>query len=175
MQPVDSIMKKDPRAAQDSFLMAHKGKQFKAIIKVVEVYKDETAAQGIFEKEATDNFYKDPANSRQRKADEAEIDNYLKSKGITATRTPWGAYVQTVSAGNGQKAKMGQFMMLKYTGKDFAGKVFDTNDKPGGQADAASGWCRWHDYRISGWRKNPVKRGKGNYLYSFCDCIRCRG
>ncbi|HZH66658.1 MAG TPA: FKBP-type peptidyl-prolyl cis-trans isomerase [Flavisolibacter sp.] len=133
MQPVDSIMKKDPRAAQDSFLMAHKGKQFKAIIKVVEVYKDETAAQGIFEKEATDNFYKDPANSRQRKADEAEIDNYLKSKGITATRTPWGAYVQTVSAGNGQKAKMGQFMMLKYTGKDFAGKVFDTNDKPGGQ------------------------------------------
>ncbi|MDB5207342.1 MAG: hypothetical protein JWR72_2417 [Flavisolibacter sp.] len=133
IQPVDSIMKKDPRAAQDSFLMANKGKQFKAIIKVVEVYKDETAAQAIFEKEATENFYKDPSNSRQRAADEAEINAYLKNANITTRRTPWGAYVQTLSGGNGQKAKMGQFMMLRYTGKDLTGKIFDTNNTPGGQ------------------------------------------
>ncbi len=133
IQPVDSIMKKDPRAAQDSFLMANKGKQFKAIIKVVEVYKDEAAAQAIFEKEATDNFYKDPANSRQKTTDEAEISAYLKNANIATTRTPWGVYVQTIKPGNGQKAKMGEFMMLRYTGKDLSGKVFDTNNKPGGQ------------------------------------------
>lgn len=133
IQPVDSIIKQNPRAAQDSFIMAHKGKQFKAIMKVVEVYKDEAAAQAIFEKEATQNFYKDPANSRQKAQDEAQINAYLKNAGINTTRTPWGAYVQTLTAGNGQKAKMGQFMMLRYTGKDFSGKIFDTNNKPGGQ------------------------------------------
>ncbi len=38
-----------------------------------------------------------------------------------------------LNPGNGQKAKMGEFMMLRYTGKDLSGKVFDTNNKPGGQ------------------------------------------
>lgn len=131
IQPVDSIIKTNPRAAQDSFLMANKGKQFKAIIKVVEVYKDEESAQAVFEKENIENFYKDPGNAQQKTKDEAEIEAYLKSKGITAKRTPWGVYIQSLSPGNGQKAKTGQFMMLRYTGKDFNGKIFDSNNKPG--------------------------------------------
>jgi FKBP-type peptidyl-prolyl cis-trans isomerase len=133
LRSIDSLIAKTPQAAQDSFLNANKGKQLKTFIKVVEVYKDEETARAFFEKENIENFYKDPANVQQKAKDEAEIEAYIKTKGAKTTRSPWGAYIQTLTPGNGQKAKAGQFMMLRYTGKDFAGKIFDTNDKPGGQ------------------------------------------
>lgn len=131
IQPVDSILAKTPQASQDSFLLSNKGKSLKTYVKVVEVYKDETAAQGVFDKENMENYFKDPAMAQQRTKDVAELEAYLKTNNITTTQSPWGTYVQLINPGTGQKPKTGQFAMLRYTGKLLNGEVFDSNNKPG--------------------------------------------
>lgn len=133
LQAVDSLLKSNPQLAQDPAFANKKGEQLKTYIKVVDVYKDNEAAQADFEKENIASFNKDPNMIGQKRKDEAQIEAYLKTNNIQTRRTPWGAYVQTVTPGNGQKAKMGQFVMLRYTGKDMNGTIFDTNNKPGGQ------------------------------------------
>jgi FKBP-type peptidyl-prolyl cis-trans isomerase FkpA len=131
IQPVDSIIAKSPQAVQDSFLMRNKGKNLKTFIKVVEVYKDEASAQGVFEKENMENYYKDPAMAQQRTTDVATIENYLKANNIATTKSPWGTYVQTLAPGSGPKPKNGQFVSLRYRGKLLTGEEFDSNMKPG--------------------------------------------
>ncbi|HEX8314310.1 MAG TPA: FKBP-type peptidyl-prolyl cis-trans isomerase [Flavisolibacter sp.] len=142
--PIDSIIAKNPRAAADSFLISNKGKNLKTTFKIVEVYKDEPTARAIydresiedrakFEKESLASFLKDTATLRQKPLDEATIEAYLRAKNITTRRSPWGTYIQTITAGNGTKAKPGQYAMLRYTGKLFNGQEFDSNNKPGGQ------------------------------------------
>ena len=111
IQPVDSILAKTPQASQDSFLLKNKGKSLKTYVKVVEVYKDENAAQAVFDKE--------------------NQENYLKTNNISTTKSPWGTYVQVIQPGTGEKPKTGQFVMLRYTGKLLTGEEFDSNNKPG--------------------------------------------
>ena len=131
IQPVDSIIAKTPQAAQDTFLTRNKGKNLNTYVKVVEVYKDETAAQEVFDKENMETYFKDPAMAEQRTKDVAELETYLKTNNINTTKTPWGAYVQVVTPGNGAKPKGGQFVSLRYTGKLMNGEEFDSNNKPG--------------------------------------------
>ena len=154
VQPVDSMLKSNPQLAQDSFLVSKKGKNINTIIKVVEVFRDADAAQAAFEKESIETFYKDPANLKQKAIDDAAITGYLKTANVTnPIHTPWGVYVQSIAPGTGQKAKMGQFMLVRYTGKDLTGKVFDSNDKPGGQL-------------------LPVQIGAGGTIPGFQDGLR---
>jgi FKBP-type peptidyl-prolyl cis-trans isomerase len=131
IQPVDSIMAKNPQAAQDSFLVRNKGKNLKTYVKVVEVYRDEAAAQAIFDKENMETYFKDPAMAQQRTTDVAAIENYLKANNISTTKSPWGAYIQLQTPGTGAKPQTGQFAMIRYTGKLLTGEVFDSNNKPG--------------------------------------------
>lgn len=131
IQAVDSVIAKSPQAMQDSFLVRNRGKNLKTYIKVVEVYKDEIAAQAIFEKENMENYFKEPAMAQQRTTDVAAIESYLKTNNISTTKTPWGTYLQLLTPGNGQKPKNGQFVSLRYTGKTLSGEEFDSNNKPG--------------------------------------------
>jgi FKBP-type peptidyl-prolyl cis-trans isomerase FkpA len=131
IQAVDSIIAKTPQAAQDSFLQANKGKNLKTYVKVVEVYKDETAAQSVFDKENMENYFKDPAMAQQQTKDVAELETYLKTNNINTTKSPWGTYVQVLTPGTGSKANPGQYVMVRYTGKLLNGEVFDSNNKPG--------------------------------------------
>jgi len=133
IQPIDSILAKNPQAGADSFLVKNKGKQIKTYIRITEVYKDEATAREIMEKESITNFYNDPQIKQQKAKDDAELETYLKSKGITTKKTPLGTYVQTLTPGNGQLPKNGEFSMVRYTGKDLNGNIFDTNNKPDGQ------------------------------------------
>lgn len=154
VQPIDSLLKASPQAGADSFLLANRGKQIKTIIKITEVYKNEEAAQPVFEKEAVETFYKDPAVAQQKKTDDAELNAYVSSNNIKiAKKTAWGTLIQTLAPGNGQKAKMGQYVMLRYTGKNLKGEVFDTNNKPGGQL-------------------LPVQLGAGGMILGFQDGVK---
>ncbi|HET7897157.1 MAG TPA: FKBP-type peptidyl-prolyl cis-trans isomerase, partial [Flavisolibacter sp.] len=96
-----------------------------------EVYKNQDQAAAAMEKQDMEAFNQQPGLAVQRKKDEAAIEEYLKANNIQAQKTPWGSYVQVVQPGTGQKPKYGQFMMLRYTGKDLQGNVFDSNNKPG--------------------------------------------
>jgi FKBP-type peptidyl-prolyl cis-trans isomerase FkpA len=131
IQPIDSVLAKSPQAGQDSFLLRNRGKNLKTFIKVVEVYKDETAAQSIFDKENQENYFKEPAMAQQRTADIAALESYLKANNITTTKTAWGTYIQTITPGTGEKPKTGQFAVIRYTGKLLSGEEFDSNNKPG--------------------------------------------
>ncbi|MDQ3277174.1 MAG: FKBP-type peptidyl-prolyl cis-trans isomerase [Bacteroidota bacterium] len=152
-QPVDSILAKNPAAAQDSFIVSKKGKDLVTIFKVVQVYKTEEEAQSAFEKQNIEAYNKRPGVTEQRKKDEASIEEYLRANNIQAQRTPWGAYVQVVQQGTGPKPKYGQYMMLRYTGTDLTGKVFDTNNKPGAQL-------------------LPVQLGAGGSIIGFEDALK---
>ncbi len=132
-QPVDSILHQNPQAAQDPFLTKNRGQNIVYIFKVVDVYKTEEEAFSLMEKENIEAFNKQPEVAAQRKKDEASIEQYLKEHNVQAQRTPWGAYLQVLSPGTGPKPKLGQFVMLRYTGKDLNGTVFDASEKHGGQ------------------------------------------
>lgn len=152
-QPVDSILRKNPRAAEDPFLSKNKGKDIVTIFKVVEVYKTEEAAQAAFEKQNIESYNKQPGVAEQRKKDEAAIEEYLRANNIQAQRSAWGAYVQVLNPGTGPKPKYGQFLMVRYTGKDLSGKVFDSNNKPGAQL-------------------LPVQLGAGGSIIGFEDALK---
>jgi FKBP-type peptidyl-prolyl cis-trans isomerase len=152
-QAVDSIIKKNPQAAKDPFLSSKKGQDLITVIKVVAVYKTEEEAQVAFDKQNIETYNKQPGMADQRKKDEAAIEEYLKANNIQAQRTEWGAYVQMVNPGSGPKPKYGQFMMLRYTGKDMNGKVFDTNNKPGAEL-------------------LPVQLGAGGSIIGFEDALK---
>lgn len=152
-QPVDSILAKNPMAAQDSFIVSNKGKDLVTIFKVVQVFKSEEEAQAAFEKQNIEAYNKRPGIAEQRKKDEASIEEYLRANNIQAQRTPWGAYVQVVQQGTGPKPKYGQYMMLRYTGTDLAGKVFDSNNKPGAPL-------------------LPVQLGAGGSIIGFEDALK---
>ncbi|GAA4751940.1 FKBP-type peptidyl-prolyl cis-trans isomerase [Flavisolibacter ginsenosidimutans] len=114
LQPVDSILAKNPMAAKDSFLLSKKGKNIETVLKIVDVFKDEASL-----------------TSQQRAKDSVAIQTYLKEKNIPAKATPKGVYVQTLTPGNGQLPKPGQTMSIRYAGKLFNGQEFDSNTKPG--------------------------------------------
>jgi FKBP-type peptidyl-prolyl cis-trans isomerase FkpA len=116
LQPVDSILAKNPMAAKDSFLLSKKGKNIETVLKIVDVFKDQ-----------------ETVSSQQRATDSTAIQSYLKQKNITAAPTAKGVYIQTLAPGNGQLPKPGQTMTIRYTGRLFNGEEFDSNTKPGDQ------------------------------------------
>lgn len=63
-------------------------------------------------------------------ADDAAINTYLKSKGITATKLPSGLYIQTTTVGNGESPKAGDNVSMNYTGTLLDGTNFDSNLLP---------------------------------------------
>ncbi len=132
-QPVDTILRRNPQAAQDPFLSSKKGQNIVTVFKIVDVYKTEADAVAAFEKQNLEMMSKQPEISAQRKKDEAIIDEYLRTNNVQTQRTPWGAYVQVLQPGAGNLPQNGQFMMLRYSGKNLQGKEFDANTKPGAE------------------------------------------
>lgn len=152
-QPIDSIMRQNPQAAQDPLLQRNKGGNIVYIYKVIDVYKNEKDAMAAMEKQNLEAFNQQPGLVEQRKKDEAAIENYLKANNIQTERTTWGAYVQVLQPGNGEKAINGQFMMLRYTGKSLDGKIFDSNNKPGAEL-------------------LPFQVGAGGMIPGFADAVK---
>lgn len=133
VRSIDSIIRKNPGAEKDPFLSGKKGQSLITTYRIVEVYKTQEDAFAAYEKNNIESFNKQPEIVAQRKKDEAIIDEYLKANQIQTTRSPWGAYIQLLTPGSGPKPKVGQFSMLRYTGKDLKGVVFDATEKHGGE------------------------------------------
>ncbi|HEX8356053.1 MAG TPA: FKBP-type peptidyl-prolyl cis-trans isomerase, partial [Segetibacter sp.] len=69
------------------------------------------------------------AEMEKEKAREvAELESYLKKKGIKAQKTENGAFVEILNPGSPEKVTMGKQVSVKYHGSLLAnGKVFDSN------------------------------------------------
>jgi FKBP-type peptidyl-prolyl cis-trans isomerase FkpA len=56
-----------------------------------------------------------------------EVEAFLGKKLAGLQRTPSGAFVEIVAAGDGDLIQTGNYVSVNYTGSTFAGKVFDSN------------------------------------------------
>ena len=66
----------------------------------------------------------------QKQKDIKILQDYLKSKGITAQSAPKGTLVEITSQGTGPACDSGKFVTVRYTGQTLAGKVFDSSVDP---------------------------------------------
>lgn len=94
-----------------------KGDRLMSYIKVLNVFDSDTAYQADSEKE----------KDAKLKSDVAYMEKYIADKKINAQRTPSGAYVEVINPGEGPVIDSGKYVMVKYRGTTFSGKVFDTN------------------------------------------------
>jgi FKBP-type peptidyl-prolyl cis-trans isomerase FkpA len=162
VQAADSIISKDPNIGKE--LHIKKGDQIITTFRVQKVYKSVADAQADFnklrlatadkmEKAQLQKFNTDPEVQQQLKKDDQEIETYLAAHNIKAEKTPWGTYVQVINPGAGPKPETGKFSMVRYSGSNLNGEVFDSNDKPNQPA-------------------MPVQVGAGSTIKGFDDGIR---
>lgn len=136
----DSILKTIPKemAGQVPF---KKGEEINVTIKVLDVYKTPEEAQAVMnkdrvagaadrERQMLEQMRKDTAFQSSISRDSKIIEAHLASKGVTASKTDMGVYVQTIQAGQGPKPAAGQYANIKYRGTDLAGKKFDEGTFP---------------------------------------------
>lgn len=94
-----------------------KGDKITITLRITKVMADITEAQNEFNAEM----------EAQKTREFKDVEAYLKSKNITATKTALGTYVEVLNAGTGAKPDSGQQVMIKYTGMNFDGTKFDSN------------------------------------------------
>jgi FKBP-type peptidyl-prolyl cis-trans isomerase FkpA len=79
------------------------------------------------------------------------IRDYLTANSINAEKTPGGTYVQILVPGKGKKVDKNTSVSIKYTGKTFAGKVFDSNTDPAFGHLEPYEVKMWNPEVIAGW------------------------
>ena len=94
-----------------------KGDKITIAIRITKVLADLTAAQTEYNNEMT----------VQKEREFKIIEEYLKSKNVTATKTALGTYVVITNPGTGDKPDSGKQVSVKYNGMNFEGKKFDSN------------------------------------------------
>lgn len=122
-QLIDTFIKRSPANVPPQY---KNGDQIKYYIKILDVFTSDSAAQ------ADENNTK----SNILKEEIAAVESYLKSKNISAQKTPSGAFIHITDPGTGNAIDSGKYVSLRYKGTSFSGKVFDANidttagDKP---------------------------------------------
>ena len=122
---VDSIIKQGgPNQGLPPFMT--KGRHVKATISILNVFKDEATAQADIAKERTKQ---QEISEKKLKQATADLDKYIKDKGLKAVKTKSGAYVVIDEPGDiSKKADSGMTATIKYTGSLLSnGKAFDSN------------------------------------------------
>jgi FKBP-type peptidyl-prolyl cis-trans isomerase FkpA len=79
------------------------------------------------------------------------ISDYLAANSFNAVKTPGGTYVQILVPGKGKKVDNNTAVSIKYTGKTFGGKVFDSNIDPAFGHTEPYEVKMWNPEVIQGW------------------------
>ncbi|UAY55159.1 FKBP-type peptidyl-prolyl cis-trans isomerase [Arachidicoccus terrestris] len=122
---IDSIIKQGgPNQGLPPFMT--KGRHVKATVSILNVFKDEAAAQADVTKERAKQQV---ISEKKLKQATADLDKYIKDKGLKAVKTKSGAYVVIDEPGDiSKKADSGMTATIKYTGSQLSdGKAFDSN------------------------------------------------
>lgn len=142
---IDSAIKKNLVQAAELPPYMKKGDKIMYTFKILDVFKNDSLANLDYQKEMVKDAPRQKKEQEeqmekmrkeqeaQQKADEAaleksgekakqtqQIENYLKSKGIAAVKTPSGVFVKVDNPGTGDQAATGKFVTVKYTGKKLA-------------------------------------------------------
>jgi FKBP-type peptidyl-prolyl cis-trans isomerase len=100
-----------------------KGEKQIATLKIVKVYKTKANQDG---RELAFADYQNEINSHKEK-ELAEIKKYVDAKNIPAQKLNNSVYVVMEKEGTGRSADSGLMVGIKYSGKSFEGKYFDSN------------------------------------------------
>jgi FKBP-type peptidyl-prolyl cis-trans isomerase len=113
-QMMDTFIKRSPAGIPPEF---KKGDKIVTIIKVLELFKSDSAAK------------QDEMKTEKEWAakESTEMSKYIADKKINALKTPSGAYVEIINQGSGNLVDSGKYVLVNYTGTTFAGKKFDSN------------------------------------------------
>ncbi len=113
-QMMDTFIKHMPANIPPQF---KNGDKILTTVKIIDVF-------------ATDSLIRIDQDKENKLWGEKEIvfiSKYLASKKINAQKTPSGAFVEIIKTGEGPLIVSGKYVSVNYTGRTFAGKVFDSN------------------------------------------------
>jgi len=113
-QLMDTFIKRTPANIPPQF---KKGDKIITTIKIIDVFTTDSLARKDQEK----------ANKKWAENEIIFVSTYLSTKNINAQQTPNGAFVEIIKAGEGPLIDSGKMVSVNYTGRTFAGKVFDSN------------------------------------------------
>jgi FKBP-type peptidyl-prolyl cis-trans isomerase len=123
-QSVDSLL----AGGQNFPPFIKKGGSLIAYYKIMSIYTTKEAADSANKLQMEMARTKDSLNALvQLKKDDKILSDYLASKNIKAQKSPQGVYVEILQEGTGEKVTDSVGVKMKYTGKDLAGKAFDSN------------------------------------------------
>jgi FKBP-type peptidyl-prolyl cis-trans isomerase len=99
---------------------------------------------------------------KERAREVADIEAYLKKKGIKAQKTQNGVYVEQVTAGSGEKPVNGKQVTVNYRGSLLEnGKVFDSNMDSSFHHMQPFSFVLGANQTIRGWEEGLLALGKG--------------
>lgn len=118
IQMMDTFIKRDPTLTTKANIK--NGDKFISTLKILKVF------------DSAQDYVKDEEDEiKKRTANEPEVvTQYLKKNNVQAVKTPGGTYVEILNPGTGEKVDTGKFVSVMYTGRNFQGKVFDSNTDP---------------------------------------------
>ncbi len=120
---IDSVLKMIPEGQAPPFLK--KGGTIHAVLSILNVFKNDSIARLDVNKEQTKEQAREAVKFKESAA---ELDKYIKDKGIKAIKTPDGIYIALETPGDiSLKADSGMQASVLYTGKLLNGQIFDTN------------------------------------------------
>ncbi|MER3499321.1 MAG: hypothetical protein C4308_12170 [Chitinophagaceae bacterium] len=114
IQMVDTFIKRNPMMVPPPF---KNGDRIISTFKILDILPDQAAYMNDLKKE----------EEALLQREQSRIQQYLQKNNINAVKTEKGVFVQVSNAGEGEPIDSGKYVMVKYRGKTFAGKVFDTN------------------------------------------------
>lgn len=123
-QLVDSVMKEGGNTPP----YMKRGGSLLVYYKIANIFTTKEAADSAYKLLMAQAKLKDSLSALvQIKKDDKIISDYLTSKNIKTQKTPKGVYVEIIQEGTGEKVTDSVGVKMRYTGKNFAGKSFDSN------------------------------------------------
>ena len=122
-QLIDSVAKEGERPP-----FMKKGGYLIAYYKIVNIFTTKESADSAYKVQMELAKTRDSLKAIvQLQKDDKTIADFLASKNIKAQKTAKGTYVEIIQEGTGAKVNDSVGVKIKYTGKSFAGKSFDSN------------------------------------------------
>lgn len=98
---------------------------------------------------------------KEKGRESAELQNYLKKKGIKAEKTQNGVFVEMLNTNSGEKAANGKQVTVNYRGSLLDGKVFDSNMDTSFHHVQPFSFVVGAGQAIRGWDEGILAIGKG--------------
>lgn len=113
-QMVDTFLKRAPDRMPPTF---KKGDRIFTYLKVLGIFSSDSLAK-LDEEKVRKEFIV---------ADSKKVEKLLADKKVTVQKTPSGAFIELIKAGEGPVADTGNYVSVNYTGATWAGEKFDSN------------------------------------------------